>query len=297
MNITSKKIQHLNFPCKFQEDISFKSSSWFGTGGQCDVVFKAKNFDELSSIIKLLPIEIPRIAIGVTSNLLIRDEGFRGVIIKPRFLELQLLNENTIEVGSSVLDLNLAQFAAENNISGFEFFNTIPGTIGGAISMNSGCYGSEISDVLISADGVHKFTGEKRTFAKNEINFSYRHNPIQDYIWTKAILSGIKMQNNNEIYEKMERFYSQRVASQPKNCKTGGSTFCNPEGHKAWELIDKVGLRGHRIGGAHFSNQHCNFIINDQNGSANDIIALIELAEKRVFEEFNIKLKREIVII
>ena len=296
MNLIAEKIKKLNLPYKFQENISFKKSSWFGVEGVCDVVFKIDNCDDLSKLIQSLPKEIPIFAIGVTSNLLIR-KNFHGIIIKPRFNDLKIFNENEIEVGSSVLDINLATFAAENHIANFEFFNTIPGTIGGAIAMNSGCYGGEIANLLISAEGVNKLTGEIRKFDRSEIHFEYRHNPLKDWMWTKAILKGKKVQNNSEIYERMKKFYDQRVVSQPKNCKTGGSTFCNPDGHKAWELIDKVGLRGYRIGGAHFSNHHCNFIINDDNAVAEDIIQLIELAEKKIFDTLNIRMKREIVIL
>jgi UDP-N-acetylmuramate dehydrogenase len=296
MNSIIKRIKELNLPYKFQENVSFKKSSWFGVESICDVVFKINKIEFLSDLIKRLPKDIPIIPIGVTSNLLI-GENFHGIIIKPRFNQLKVLDDNKIEVGSSVLDSNLANFAAENNISGFEFFNTIPGTIGGAIAMNSGCYGNEIADLLISVEGVNRFSGEIRIFECNEINFEYRYNPFKDWIWTKAILEGRKILNNDEIYKKMKKFYEKRVASQPKNCKTGGSTFCNPEGYKAWELIEKVGLRGYRIGGAHFSNHHCNFIINDLNATSKDIIELMELAEKKIFEKFGIKMKREIVVI
>jgi UDP-N-acetylmuramate dehydrogenase len=297
MNSIIEKIKNLNLTYQFHENVSFKKSSWFGVEGVADVVFKIDKIENLSNLIKLLPKDIPIVPIGVTSNLLIR-KNFHGIIIKPRFNEMKVLNNRAeIEVGSSVLDINLANFAAENNISGFEFFNTIPGTIGGAIAMNSGCYDGEIANLLISLEGVNKISGEIRTFTRNEISFEYRHNPLKDWIWTKAILRGQHVKNNEQIYKKMKKFYDQRIASQPKNCKTSGSTFCNPEGHQVWKLIDQVGLRGYRIGGAHFSNHHCNFIINDANAEAEDIIALIELAEKKVFEQFNIQLKREIVII
>ena len=298
MNSIIKRIKELNLPYKFQENVSFKKSSWFGVDSICDIVFKIDKMEYLSDLIKLLPKDIPLIPIGVTSNLIIR-KNFHGIIIKPRFNHLKILDHNRgeIEVGSSVLDVNLANFAAENNISGFEFFNTIPGTIGGAIAMNSGCYDGEIANLLISVKGVNKISGEIRNFYRDEIEFAYRYNPLKDLIWTKALLKGKLVENNERIYEKMKRFYNQRVASQPKNCKTGGSTFCNPKGYQAWEMIDQVGLRGYRIGGAHFSNHHCNFIINDADASAEDIIALIELAEQKIFDKFDIKIKREIIVI
>lgn len=298
MNFTAEKIRALNLPYKFKENVSFKESSWFGVEGVCDVTFKMDKVEDLSNLVKLLPKDIPIIAIGVTSNLLI-NERFHGIVIKTRFTQLKLIGNDRIEAGASVLDTNLANFAAENNISGFEFFNTIPGSVGGAIATNAGCYHGETSKILISAEGVDKITGEIRTFSIDEINLSYRHNPLKYWIWTKGIFQGKALDSNEEIYEKMSKFYEQRVKSQPKNCKTGGSTFCNPENskYKAWELIDMAGLRGYRIGGACFSEHHCNFIINDQNAKASDIIQLIELAEKKVFEKFGVKLKREIVII
>jgi UDP-N-acetylmuramate dehydrogenase len=292
-----EKIKNLNFPCEYQTNISFANNSWFGVGGPCDVVFKINDINILSEVIKLIPQDIKILPIGVTSNLLIGDSGFRGVIIRPRFLDIKLLENNQIEVGTGVLDSNIAKYCAENSISGLEFLYTIPGTIGGAIAMNAGCYENDLANVLVSAMGVNKSTGEIKTFKKHEINFSYRNNPVKNFIWVSAILQGNKEKSQDQIYQNIDKFYQQRTDSQPKSCKTGGSTFCNPELHKAWELIEKVGLRGFRIGGACFSDKHCNFIINDRNAKAQDIIDLIELAEKLVFEKFEIKLKREIEII
>ena len=298
MNIV-EQIRNLNLTQKYLVNVSLAKNSWFGVGGKCSILFKPSDTKELSDFVSRIPQDIPILTIGVTSNLLIRDEGFKGIIIRPKFLEMKLIDPNgkTIIVGSSLLDVNVAKFAADNGISGLEFLYTIPGTIGGAISMNAGCYGSEMSDIFVSASGVNRFTGEIKTFSKEEMNFSYRYSGIRDYIWINATLRGNKSKTKEEIYQTMNKLYSQRIESQPKSCKTGGSTFCNPEGHQAWKLIEEVGLRGYRIGGACFSDKHCNFIINDQNAKSHDIIDLIELAEKKVFEKFGVKLEREIVIV
>jgi UDP-N-acetylmuramate dehydrogenase len=302
MNLISQ-LKTLSFDKKYnyQTNVQLSKTTWFGVGGLCDIVFKVDDQNTLQNFISDLPNEFKKniMPIGVTSNLLIRDEGFNGIIVKPKFLNINLIDKENclIEVGSGVLDINLSKFAAENSISGLEFFYTIPGTVGGAIAMNAGCYGKEVSDVFISATGINCITGEIKTFSKDEMRFSYRHSGIKNFIWTKATFMGESSRTKTEIYKKMDEFYQQRSDSQPKSCKTGGSTFCNPTGYKAWDLIDKVGLRGYRIGGACFSEKHCNFIINDKYAKAQDIIDLIELAEKKVLEEFGIKLKREIIII
>lgn len=291
------EIANLNLNYPYQTNVSFANNSWFGVGGTCDVVFKVSDINILSEILKKIPHHIPILPIGVTSNLLIEDEGFKGVIIRPRFLTINLLENNQIEVGAGILDASVAKYCAENSLSGLEFLHTIPGTIGGAIAMNAGCYGKEMQDVLVSATGVDRFTGEIKTFTNDAMNFSYRHCGVKNFIWKSAILQAGKSKSQKEIYQTMDEFYSQRMNSQPKSCKTGGSTFQNPIGYKAWELIDKVGLRGHRIGGAFFSEKHCNFIINDDSAKAQDIIDLIELAEKLILEQCGIELKREIVIV
>lgn len=277
-----------------QKDVIIKSKTWFGVGGPIDLIYKTKNIAELSQFLKETPSEVRVIPIGVTSNLLISDDGFRGIFIKAHFTQIHYAKD-VIQVGSAVLDTSLAQFALQNNIIGFEFLNTIPGNIGGAIAMNAGCFGSEISDLFISCQGVNR-QGEIKEYSLEEMKFSYRHNAIKDVIFVSAKFKATTGKAT-EIAAKMDQFYKARCDSQPRACKTGGSTFRNPTDFKAWELIDKVGLRGYRIGGACFSEKHCNFILNDQNGSFNDIIELIELAEKKVMEELGIELQREIIII
>lgn len=295
MNIISE-IDNLELPFKYEKNVSFRRSSWFGVGGTCDVVFKINSIEDLSVLVKSIPLHIPILPIGVTSNLLIRDEGFQGVIVRPRFSKIQLLDNNQVEVGSGLLDKTIAQFALQHSLSGLEFLYTIPGTMGGAIAMNAGCYGNELSDILVSVTGVNRLTGEIKVFHRGEINFSYRENPIKGFIWTSAILQGKKNKSKEEIQNLMDKFQSQRVNSQPRG-KTAGSTFCNPPNYKVWELLDAVELRGHRIGGAHFSDKHCNFIVNDDHASAQDIIDLIEIAEKLILEKYEIVLKREIVVV
>lgn len=295
-NLEKKIINESNF------EFDSKPRAWFGTGGNFSCVFKPKDDCQLEFFLKKIPKEIQVFPVGFASNLLVHDFGYQGGIIL-RFNKINhiFFNHLTSEIncGSGVPDKNLARFALENSIPGFEFLSTIPGNIGGALKMNAGCFGSEIKDIIKSASGF-KRNGEK-VFLKNEdFEFKYRESKINDIFFTNIVFYARKNQDEQaRIFEKMEKFKSLRNESQPINVRTGGSTFKNPINYelKAWQLIDGVGLRGFRIGGAHFCEKHANFIVNDKQASSEDIKNLIEEAKERIMRKFNIVLKPEIVFL
>lgn len=280
---------------RFNADLS--KTTWFQVGGTAEVLFKPYNEEDLVYFLRELPTEVPVMVLGVGSNILIRDGGVKGVVIKLG-KEFNYVNakDNIIEAGSACLDVNVAKFACENNIGGLEFLVGIPGTIGGAIRMNAGAYGTEIADVIENATALDR-SGNKHVIAKHDFEFKYRSSNTSNYvIFTKATLVG-NIANKDEIENKMRVISESRESTQPIRSRTGGSTFKNPSQYKAWELIDKVGMRGYVIGGAQFSEKHCNFLINNGNATAADIENLGELARKKVFEKFGINLEWEIKII
>ncbi len=274
----------------YQADL--KKITWFQVGGSAEVLFKPADEEDLAFFLQNT--NIPIFTLGVGSNLLVRDGGIDGVVIRlgKGFNEYKA-SGYTIETGSAVLDRNIAEYAASLNIGGLEFLCSIPGTIGGAIKMNAGCYGTEIKDVLLWADIMTR-DGKVQRRTNGDLEFSYRHSNIKnDEIVIKACFKGYHGSQEN-IRSKMEKMLEQRAITQPSKL-TGGSTFANPDGdYKAWELIDAVGGRGKRLGGAEFSNLHCNFLINTENATAQDLEDLGEEVKEKVLEKFGIELKWEI---
>jgi UDP-N-acetylmuramate dehydrogenase len=269
-------------------------STWFQVGGNADVLFKPADEEDLQAFLKAKPAEIPLLVLGVCSNMIIRDGGFKGVVIKlgRAFAQIEVEGDY-ITAGASALDLNVARFAAENELEGLEFLSGIPGTIGGALAMNGGAYGAEVKDVLFSARAVNS-NGELEILAPEDFKFEYRkHNLKKNYIFTSATFK-CKKGEHTEILKRMEEISTKREESQPIRAKTGGSTFKNPEGHKAWQLIDEAGCRGLQIGGAQVSEKHCNFLINTGNATAADIENLGEEVRRRVLEKSGVTLEWEI---
>ncbi|HCR85670.1 MAG TPA: UDP-N-acetylenolpyruvoylglucosamine reductase, partial [Alphaproteobacteria bacterium] len=249
---------------EYRFDYNISKSTWFNVGGNVDVLFRPEDEDDLAFFLKNRPEEIPYIVLGVCSNVIVRDGGYRGVLIKlgRNFTDISH-DKNIINVGCGALDSNVARYAAENNIAGLEFLIGIPGTIGGNIAMNAGAYGTEVKDVLVEATAITK-TGMKKTYTNESLNFEYRKAHFEEgTIFTSCILKG----HNGiaeDIKKKMQNISSSREETQPVRTKTGGSTFKNPKNSekKAWQLIDEAGLRGYKIGGAQISEKHCNFLIN-----------------------------------
>jgi len=280
----------------FDENLS--KYSWFNLGGPAKVIFKPKNLNELSVFLKSTK-EFDNIKIlGAGSNTLIRDGGFNGIIIKlgKSFSHISMFNENTIITGASTLDKNLSYFALENSLSGFEFLSCIPGTIGGGIRMNSGCYGEDMSKILLSVQAMD-LNGNIRVIYSPDIKFSYRGcNLDNNLIFISATFRG-KKNNKQNIQKKINNLVERKRKDQPSKIKTCGSTFKNPKNNKAWKLIKDSGCAGMKSGRAHISEKHCNFFVNEGNAKSSDLENLIYQVKSKVLNKTGIDLELELQII
>jgi len=280
----------------FNESLS--KHSWFNLGGPAKVVFKPKNLNDLSVLLKNLKGSNKIKVLGVGSNTLIRDGGFDGIIIKfgKSFSHLSLFNQNMIIAGASALDKNVSNFAFENSLSGFEFLSCIPGTIGGGIRMNSGCYGEDISKILVSVQ-VMDLSGKVRVIYSSNIKFFYRGCDLDNsLIFISATFKG-KNENNINIKKKIDNLVKQKKQDQPSKIKTCGSTFKNPQSNKAWSLIKDSECAGMEVGDAYISEKHCNFFVNRGKARSQDLENLIHKVENKVLNKTGIKLELELEII
>mgnify|MGYP001477915435 CR=1 FL=1 len=280
----------------FDENLS--KYSWFNLGGPAKVIFKPKNLNELSIFLKNLKDISAVKVLGAGSNTLIRDGGFDGIVIKfgKSFSHLSLINNDMLVAGASALDKNISNFALENSLSGFEFLSCIPGTIGGGIRMNSGCYGEDISKILVSVQ-VMDLNGKMRVIYSSDIKFSYREcNLEKNLIFVSATFKGEK-EESHKIKKKIDSLVKQKKRDQPSKIKTCGSTFKNPQNKKAWSLIKLSGCAGMKIGDACISEKHCNFFVNKGKAKSQDLESLIEKVSSKVFTKTGIKLELELEII
>jgi UDP-N-acetylmuramate dehydrogenase len=269
--------------------------SWFRTGGPAEVLFTPADEADLAAFLGALPAEVPVTVIGLGSNLLVRDGGVSGVVIRLArgFQDIAVEAPLRIRAGAGAADVKVARAAAEAGIAGLAFLRGIPGTIGGALRMNGGAYGGETADVLVSCRGVDG-SGRVRTFSRDEMGFTYRHcSAPDDVIFTEALFEG-RPGDPAAILAEMNAITEARSSTQPVNTRTGGSTFKNPPGTKAWQLVDQAGCRGLRVGGAQVSELHCNFLIADPGATAADIEALGEEVRRRVRETSGVELEWEI---
>jgi UDP-N-acetylmuramate dehydrogenase len=268
--------------------------TWFRVGGPAEILFRPADAADLAEFLARLPAEVPVTVIGVGSNLLVRDGGIRGVTIRlGRGFAAIEPHEDKVTVGAGALDLNVALTAAQAGIAGLEFLSGIPGTIGGGFRTNAGAYGSEFKDVLAYAEAVDR-DGRTRRVSAADLGLSYRHcSAPADWIFTAAVFRGTRG-DPAAIAHRLADIQAAREASQPIRARTGGSTFANPPGRRAWELIDAAGCRGLRRGGAMVSEKHTNFLINTGDATAADIEALGEEVRRRVHERFGISLEWEI---
>ena len=269
--------------------------TWFRVGGPAQVLFTPADEDDLAYFLAKLPDNIPVYPVGVGSNLIVRDGGIAGVVIRlsPRAFGEVTAEGDTVRAGAIALDKRVAEVAAAANIAGLEFLFGIPGSIGGALRMNAGANGGETKDVLVEARGVTR-KGTQTTFSNAEMKFAYRNSGVEDgVIFTSAVFRG-RIAKPRAIRERMNEVQQHREAAQPIREKTGGSTFKNPPGHSAWQLIDAAGCRGLTVGGAQVSTMHCNFLINTGNASGHDIEALGEMVRARVKANSGIELLWEI---
>ena len=284
---------------KFEQDL--KKKNWFNIGGKSKVFYKAEELKGLVNFLKKLNNQEKIFILGAGSNTLISDNLFDGVVIKlgKNFNNISLLNEDIIIAGSAVLDKTLSNFAMNNNLSGFEFLQGIPGSIGGGIRMNAGCFGKEFKDILISIQAIDK-AGNVKTIPAKEIKFDYRKNDLSDdLVFLSASFKGVKGKAKN-INNEMNRLKIEKEKNQPTRIKTSGSTFKNPISQtekKVWELIkDSVPL-DKRFGDACISEKHCNFFVNKGNATFNDMLNLINFVTEKVLEKTGISLEKEIKIL
>jgi UDP-N-acetylmuramate dehydrogenase len=274
---------------------SLAELTWFRVGGPAQILFTPADEDDLAYFLKCLPKELPVYVVGVGSNLIVRDGGMPGVVIRlsPRGFGDASAEGEIVSAGAAALDKRVAEKAAAANIGGLEFFYGIPGTIGGALRMNAGANGAETRDVLVEAFGLSR-AGKKVKFSNADMKFAYRNCGVDpSFIFTSARFRG-KVRAGEAIRARMNEVSSHRETAQPIREKTGGSTFQNPPGQSAWKLIDAAGCRGLRVGGAQVSEMHCNFLINTGEASASDIETLGETVRAKVKENSGIELHWEI---
>lgn len=275
-------------------DAPLAGLTWFRTGGDAQVLFRPADLDDLAEFLAELPGDVPVTTIGVGSNLLVRDGGVPGVVIRltGAFAAIDVIGD-TVTAGAGALDHTVALTAQEAGLGGLEFLSGVPGTIGGALRMNAGAFGAEMKDVVLSATAVDR-DGTTQLLTIEDLGLTYRHCGCpEDYIFVGATLQG-RSAAAAAIATRMDRIRQTREDSQPTRTRTGGSTFANPPGAKAWELIDRAGCRGLRLGGAQVSEKHCNFLLNVDGATAADIEALGEEVRRRVLATSGIELIWEI---
>ena len=283
------------------ENISLSNYSWFNLGGNAEYFYKAKDKDQLIEFLKEAKNKnLKTTIIGAGSNILFRDKGVKGAVVKlgKDFSFIKLVNKNILEVGAATLDRKVANFAKDNNLSNLEFLSCIPGSIGGAITMNSGCYDSDISQVLLSIKAIHKKELSEIEIKKEDIKFLYRGNNLSDdLIFISAKLKG-SINKKDTIEKKQSDLISRKKLSQPSQIKTCGSTFKNlSKDKKAWMLIKEAGCDNLKEGNAMISKKHCNFFVNNGNAKTLEIKNLINKVKKKVFEKTGVNLELEIKII
>lgn len=268
---------------------------WFQSGGNADWLFEPADLEDLRTFLDRLDGRMPVMALGVGSNMIIRDGGVPGVVIKlgKPFMDIEITGDTTLKAGAAVPVSMVARRAAKAGIDGLSFYVGIPGSVGGVTRMNGGCYGRETCQVLTDCD-VLMPNGELVTLSNADLQYSYRHSALPD----GAVVVEVRFEgfpgDPDTIKEEMDRISSQRKDSQPIGSRTGGSTFKNPDGHSSWKLIDDAGLRGFKHGGAQVSEKHCNFLINTGDATSSDIEGLGELVREKVYANSGIQLEWEI---
>jgi UDP-N-acetylmuramate dehydrogenase len=275
---------------------SLADITWFRVGGPAQVLYTPADEADLAYFLGRLPTELPLVVIGLGSNLLVRDGGVPGVVVRLArgFTQIAVEPENRLRVGTAVPDAKLARAAADAGISGLAFYRGVPGSVGGALRMNAGAHGRETKDALVASRAVDR-QGNTHVLPVADMQMSYRHCGVPaDWIFTEALFQGSPGEPA-EILKEMQEVAEYREANQPIRERTGGSTFKNPAGASAWKLIDAAGCRGLRVGGAKVSEMHCNFLINDRDATAEDIEQLGETVRARVRATSGITLQWEII--
>lgn len=277
-------------------DAPMSKVTWFQVGGPADLLFTPADEDDLALFLSRLPAEVPVLVVGVGSNLLVRDGGIEGVVIRlsaKGFGRIEQLEDHRIYAGAAVPDKRLAAAALEAGLGGFEFYHGIPGAIGGALRMNAGANGTETTDRVVEVHAVDR-QGTRHVLSHADMGYSYRHSSAaKDLIFTGAVFAG-SPKPKDDIQKAMDEVQHHRETVQPIREKTGGSTFKNPLPQSSWKLIDEAGLRGFRVGGAQMSEMHCNFMINTGGATAHDLEKLGETVRQRVHQNSGVILEWEI---
>ena len=270
--------------------------TWFRTGGPAELMFQPADADDLATFLSMLPVEVPVTVVGIGSNLLVRDGGLHGAVVRlsaKGFGTVEAIGENRLRVGAATPDKRVAAAALEVGLGGFHFLHGIPGSIGGALRMNAGANGVETRERVVEVHAVTR-EGEHIILSNDDMGYAYRHSSASaDLIFTHAIMEG-EPASRDTIQSAMDAVQHHRETAQPIREKTGGSTFKNPEGHSAWKLVDEAGCRGLTVGGAQMSPMHCNFMINTGEATSHDLETLGETVRRRVRDTAGIELQWEI---
>ena len=280
---------------KLKADAPLAPLVWFKSGGNAEWLFEPADADDLSDFLRDLDPSVPVMGLGLGSNMIVRDGGVPGVVVRlgKAFAKVAKLDSTTLECGGGASGILVSSTARDAGIGGLEFLRSIPGTVGGFVRMNGGAYGRETCEILQGCEVVLR-TGQRKFLSVENLNYSYRHSELPD----GAIVIGATFRGHVDepaaIQAEMDRIAASRETTQPLRSKTGGSTFKNPPGHKAWALVDAAGCRGLRIGDAQVSEKHCNFLLNLGNASSSDIEELGEEVRRRVQDKTNITLEWEI---
>ena len=281
---------------RMMPDTGMDKITWFRAGGPAQVLFQPADEEDLSEFLKAVPEEIPLLVVGIGSNLLVRDGGIPGFVVRlsaKGFGEVERVSETRLRAGTATPDKRVAAAALEAGLSGFHFYHGIPGGIGGALRMNAGANGVETRERVVEVRAFDR-KGELHVLSNADMGYAYRHSSASpDLIFTSALFEGIPG-DREEIQKAMDEVQNHRETVQPVREKTGGSTFKNPEGTSAWKEIDKAGCRGLRVGGAQMSEMHCNFMINTGNATGHDLETLGETVRAKVYENSGIRLHWEI---
>ena len=280
---------------KLKPDAPLAPLVWFKSGGAAETLFEPAGRDDLVAFIRSLDPHVPVMALGLGSNLIVRDGGVPGVVVRlgKALAKVEAVDAVTLKCGAGASGILVSSTARDAGIAGVEFLRSIPGTVGGFVRMNGGAYCREVKDVLVECEVVLR-SGEVRTMALDELGYTYRHSKLPDQA---IVISATFRGSPGEpaiIQSEMDRIAASREESQPLRSRTGGSTFKNPDGHKAWQLIDSAGCRGLVMGGAQVSEKHCNFLLNTGDATSSEIEALGEEVRRRVREHSNIELEWEI---
>ena len=284
-----------NVKGRYQPNALLSQHTWFQVGGPAELLFRPQSAQDLALFLQAKPADVPVTIIGAGSNILVRDTGISGVVIRlGRGFADTVVEGTSIIIGAAALDRTVALTCADAGLSGLEFLVGVPGTIGGAVKMNAGCYGQEVKDVLRWAE-VMDYQGNITRLSNQELGFSYRHSALSTKQIVVRACFDLQSEDPAVIHQRLTQLLEEREKSQPVRGRTGGSTFKNPSGQKAWALIDQAGGRGVKIGDAQVSEKHCNFLLNLGNAQAKDLESLGETIRQRVLETSGVLLEWEII--